>query len=352
MIGDRSARNGAASALAAALLFGLSPPVAKLLLADSDPLVLAALLYLGGGIALCGPDLVAGDGRKREARLRTGDLWLLAAIVAFGGILGPLLMLWGLARISGVLASLLLNLEAPFTVLLGVLFFGDYLGRSAGVASLLVFSGVALLSGFPSEGSADVLGVVAIAGACVSWALDNNLTQRLSLRDPVAVARAKALAAGGCMLAMAVARGNVVPRLTVIAPALLLGFVSYGASLVLAVRAMRLLGAARQALFFATAPFVAAILSIPLLGERPGLETVAAGILMAAGLFVLLSERHAHPHVHKEIEHDHFHVHDEHHQHRHDGFGRLDEPHSHPHRHAPLPHSHAHVPDLHHRHGH
>jgi drug/metabolite transporter (DMT)-like permease len=313
--------------------------------------ILAALLYLGAGAVLSATALLSHR-RNTEARLRAGDLPLIGAIVLFGGVLGPILMLWGLDRVSAVLGSPLLNLEAPFTILIGVVFFGDHLSSRTAAASALIISGAAALGSIPVGLEAAPLGAVAIAGACASWALDNNLTQRLSLRDPVAVARTKALAAGIFMLGLAFAHGERMPAGAVLVPAILLGAVAYGLSLVFAVYAMRILGVARQAVFFASAPFVGAILSMPLLGERPGLEVAAGGALIVAGLVVLLRERHSHWHTHAELDHDHAHVHDEHHQHHHDPAVSPIEPHSHPHHHERSAHAHPHVPDLHHHHRH
>jgi drug/metabolite transporter (DMT)-like permease len=348
---DDSRRRAALYALGSAVLFGASPPFAKLLLPSAGPLVVASLLYLGAGIALSAFGLLRVSRRGEEARLRASDAPLVAAIILFGGILGPIAMLAGIARISAVLASLLLNLEAPFTAILGILFFGDQLGRREALASALVFVGAAVLSGAPSGGG-DVSGVLAIVAACGSWAIDNNLTQRLSVRDPVAVARVKSLGAGAFMLGLVAWRGDPLPPPLVSVATLALGVVSYGASLVLAVRAMRALGAARQAAFFAAAPFIGALIAIPLLGERPGLEVAAAGALIVAGIVLLVAERHAHWHAHDPLEHDHVHVHDEHHTHPHEPGSPPAEPHSHRHRHAPLAHAHLHVPDVHHRHRH
>jgi drug/metabolite transporter (DMT)-like permease len=233
-----------------------------------------------------------------------------------------------------------------------VWFFGDSLGARAIVAAASVIGGAALVGGIPNGLHTDPLGALAIAGACASWALDNNLTQRLSLRDPIAVARAKSLGAAACMFACIALRGDSVPGPAVIVPAIGLGAVSYGASLVLAVHAMRLLGAARQAAFFASAPFIGALLAVPILGERPGFGIVPGGALIVAGLTLLLSERHGHAHAHESLEHDHWHAHDEHHRHDHADEAALLEAHSHPHRHTPLAHAHPHAPDLHHRHRH
>jgi drug/metabolite transporter (DMT)-like permease len=202
----------------------------------------------------------------------------------------------------------------------------------------------------PGGGRTDLIGLLAITGACASWALDNNLTQRLSLRDPIAVTQIKTLGAGICSALIARATGGALPGLRLVAAALALGTVSYGVSLILNMRALRLLGAARQAAYFATAPFAGALASIPLLGDRLEPAAIGASALMLCGVVLLLRERHGHAHTHEPIEHDHLHVHDEHHRHSH--AGRVQEPHTHPHRHDPVTHDHPHVSDLHHRHRH
>jgi drug/metabolite transporter (DMT)-like permease len=285
-----------------------------------------------------------------EASVRRTDAALLGGIVIFGGIVGPILMLVGLARVSGLTGALLLNLEAPFTMLMAVLLFREHLGRRAAAAATLIILGAAALGYSPGELRVDGLGAVAIAGACLSWAIDNNLSQRLSLRDPIAVVRIKALGAGTCNLILALATGATLPEPALAAAALVLGAFCYGLSLVLDMKALRILGAAREAAYFATAPFLGALLSILLLGDRPRLPDLAGALLMIAGIILLRRERHVHVHTHEAIEHDHSHVHDAHHQHAHEG--PFTEPHAHPHRHEPLSHDHPHVPDLHHRHDH
>jgi len=267
-----------------------------------------------------------------------------------GGVIGPLLMLWGLGRLSGVVASLLLNLEGPFTILIAVSLFREHLGRLEAASAVLVLVGAALLGFRPGQVHIDGLGVLALAGACAVWGIDNNLTQRLSLRDPLVLARAKTLFAGTLSLIVSLALGSQFPTGKAVAAALLLGSVSYGVSVLLDAYALRLLGASREAAFFATAPFAGAALAIPLLGERPSLGDAGAGLLLAAGVAILLVARHGHQHPHEALEHEHGHSHDEHHQHVHDG--PVHEPHSHPHRHPALIHDHPHVSDAHHRHRH
>ncbi len=209
----------------------------------------------------------------------------------------------------------------------------------------------ALALGFgPGALRADTVGMLCLVAACGAWAIDNNLAQRLALRDPVAVARAKTLVAGAVTVLLALVGGEARPRVSVVLGALVIGSTGYGASIVLHLLAVRGLGAARQAALFATAPFIGAAVAVPLLGERPGPFEVSGGALMAVGLWTLVRARHGHVHAHEPIEHEHRHVHDEHH--RHDHAGAVAEPHSHVHRHGPLVHDHPHLPDTHHRHGH
>ncbi len=347
---------GAVLGLSAAALFGLSAPVAKLLLPSSTPLVLASLLYLGGGLGLAGLEALRRLGRAggsgREARLGRMDVPLLLGIILCGGVLGPVLMLVGLQRLSGVAASLMLNLEGPFTILLALLVFGEHLGRAGAFAAGFIMAGAVVLGFQEGELRGDLLGVLALAGACLAWAVDNNLTQRLSLKDPLALVRTKALGSGLCTLALAWLLGQPLPSAKVLGAALVLGFASYGLSIVLDAYALRLLGAAREAAYFATAPFIGALAAVPLLGERLRPLDLVAGALMAVGVVLLLRERHGHVHTHAALEHEHLHVHDAHHQHEHPGMAGVTEPHSHPHRHAPITHDHPHVSDLHHRHRH
>jgi drug/metabolite transporter (DMT)-like permease len=342
---------GALFGLAAAALFGVSVPLAKLLLPATGAVMLAALLYLGAGLGVTVLSAVLHDVRRgRESRLTRADAPVLLGIVLSGAVIGPVLLLVGLHRLSALAASLLLNLEAPFTILLAVWFFQDHLGAIEIVATGLIVGGALILTSAGSGFSATWTGGAAVAAACLSWAIDNNLTQRLSLHDPLALVRVKALSAAPISLGLALIAGETLPPVREAGYGLVLGFFSYGVSVVLAVRSLRLLGAAREAAYFATGPFIGALVAAGLLGERLGARELFAMTAMAAGVVVLLRAEHEHAHTHEAIEHDHAHVHDEHHVHEHDG--PVSEPHAHAHRHATLTHSHPHVPDVHHRHRH
>jgi drug/metabolite transporter (DMT)-like permease len=257
----------------------------------------------------------------------------------------------GLARLPGGEASLLLNLEAPFTIGIAVLLFGESLARREAVGAVAVVVGGVILASGPGEGSMHALGALAVAGASLAWSIDNNLSQRLSLRDPVAVTQVKTLVAGLVNVTAALALGDPLPGALPLAGSLVTGFLGYGLSIVLHLLALRHIGTARQAAYLATAPFIGAVASVPVLGEPFTWKEAVAGLVMAAGVAVLVRARHGHRHLHEAVEHDHAHVHDEHHDHGH-GEGVPPEPHAHLHRHEERVHDHAHHPDPHHRHRH
>lgn len=342
-------RVGTTVGLLAAASFGLSAPFAQRLVVHCDPELLAGLLYAGAAVVFT----FGGRGRRRrEAPLQRTDLPMLTLIMLFGGVAGPVLLLVGLERVSAVSGSLLLNLEAPFTALLAVLAFREHLGTRGWLAGAAILLGAIVLGGIGSF-DGDVWGVVLIAGACAAWAIDNNLTQRLTLKDPLAIVRFKVFGAAAINLLLALAiRRAAWPDAWVVAAALALGAVSYGVSILLDAYALRLVGAAREAALFATAPFAGAIVAIVVLGDPMTTATLVAGALMVAGTVGFLTDHHAHEHTHEPLEHEHRHTHDEHHRHDHPPGVNPDEPHSHAHVHTALTHSHPHASDAHHRHSH
>ncbi len=349
---------GAPMALASAALFGASTPLAKLLLgAGVDPWLLAGLLYLGSGVGLS-LALAARSALRlpAEAPLRRADAPWLALVVLAGGVVGPLLLMIGLAATPASTAALLLNVEGLATMAIAWVVFRENVDRRLLVGAAAILAGALALSwrggpGGPGTGGLG-LGAVAVVGACVAWGVDNNLTRKLSAADPVQIAAIKGLAAGAVNLALALAHGARLPGLAAIAAAGAVGFLGYGVSLALFVLALRHLGTARTGAYFSTAPFLGAGLALLMFREPPSLQLVAAALLMGAGVWLHLSERHEHEHAHEALEHEHRHVHDIHHQHAHGADDPPGEPHTHRHRHAPLRHAHPHYPDLHHRHGH
>jgi drug/metabolite transporter (DMT)-like permease len=346
-----AARGGVGLALVAAVLFGLSAPAAKLLLRGVAPQLLAGLLYLGSGLGLL---LVWISSRRgpREAPLSRRDVpWLAGAIVA-GGLVGPVLLMAGLARAPASSASLLLNLEGVFTALIAWFVFRENFDRRIALGMLAIVAGGVVLSWEGRVEWGGLAGPLLVAGATLSWGLDNNLTQKGSAGDPVEIAMLKGLVAGCVNTAIAAGLGAGRPTVPRLGAGLLLGFLSYGVSLVLFVLALRHLGTARTGAYFSSAPFVGATLSIVVFRERPSPFFLAGGALMALGVWLHVTERHEHEHAHEAMEHEHLHVHDEHHQHAHTPNDPPGEPHSHRHRHEPMVHTHPHYPDIHHRHGH
>jgi drug/metabolite transporter (DMT)-like permease len=349
---DRIGSQGVGFALLAALLFGASAPAAKGLLGSTPPQLLAGLLYLGSGTGLLLVWLLRRPGRSTEAALGRADLpWLAGAIIA-GGILGPLLLMIGLARTTASSASLLLNLEGVFTATLAWIVFREHVHRRIVVGMLAIVAGGVLLSWQGDPTTRSPIGPIAVAAACLAWAVDNNLTQRVSAGDPVQITIFKGLVAGTTNTALALGLGARWPDPGVAFAAAGVGFLGYGVSLVLYVRALRALGTARTGAYFSLAPFIGATLGIVLWHEAVTPPFLAAAALMGLGLWLHLTERHAHRHTHEPLEHSHVHTHDEHHRHAHRPDDPPGEPHTHRHRHEPVTHSHPHYPDIHHRHAH
>lgn len=340
-------------ALGAAILFGASTPLAKQVMGNGavSPFVLAGLLYLGSGLGLSLLRLLRDRGWRPANLPRAEWPWMAGAIV-FGGVLGPLLLMLGLAHTTAASASLLLNFEAVLTAVLAWWVFRENADRRIVLGMLLIVAGGAVLAW--SGGSAAALGwgPLALLGACLAWAIDNNLTRKVSAADAVWVAACKGVVAGCVNTGLGWALGAAWPSAGVVASALGIGFVGYGLSLVLFVLALRGLGAARTGAYFSVAPFVGAALAVVVFGEPTTAAFWAAAALMAAGVWLHLTEHHAHMHTHVALSHAHRHRHDAHHQHDHDFAWDGAEPHTHPHPHSPLEHSHAHFPDIHHRHGH
>ena len=345
---------GISFAMLAAVLFGASTPFSKILLGKTEPVLLAGLLYMGSGSGLTIWSLLRpqSKGHAREAQLKRSDFpWLAGAILA-GGIIGPVLVMIGLAISPASSASLLLNLEGVFTAVLAWFVFKENFDRRIALGMAAITLGGLVLSWSGPLEAGVPFGTLAIIGACLAWGIDNNLTRRVSAGDPVQIAAIKGLVAGVVNLTIALAIGAHVPALSTVTMAALLGFFGYGVSLTLFVLALRHIGTARTGAYFSLAPFAGALISVLILRDSLTPQFLIAAILMGIGVWLHLTERHEHNHWHQAIEHDHRHVHDEHHQHEHDEAVPLGVAHSHQHRHESMFHSHPHYPDIHHRHGH
>jgi drug/metabolite transporter (DMT)-like permease len=350
---DRVGSSGVGYALVAALLFGAGAPAAKPFLAEASPQLIAGLLYLGSGGGLLLYWLTRRRvGKANEAPLRGADVPWLAGAIAAGGILGPLLLMAGLARTPASAASLLLNLEGVFTAGLAWLVVREHVHRRIVLGMLAIVAGGLLLTWEGQLAWGGLGGPLLVTGACFAWAVDNNLTQRISASDPVQITLFKGLVAGITNAILALLLGARWPAGPIVVGAMVVGLLSYGVSLVLYVRALRDLGTARTGAYFSLAPFIGAAVAVALWREPVTVPFLLATALMGFGLWLHLTEQHEHTHTHEALEHAHAHRHDAHHGHSHRPYDPPGEPHTHPHRHEPRTHAHPHYPDIHHRHPH
>ena len=339
-------------ALLAAILFGGSIPLAKFFVGNLNFFMLAGLLYFGSGLGLFLFRLARDKTWKPSGLQHREWRWLFGAIF-FGGIVGPLGLVYGLATVSGAVASLMLNLESVFTALLAWIVFKENANKRVVLGMVFIVLGGVVLSWQPgaSDGSSP-LGLFAITLAGLCWAIDNNLTRKVSAADALFIACSKGVLAGVVNCTIGVTIGEQLPELNIILSAMTLGLFGFGISLVLFVLALRGLGAARTGAYFSTAPFIGSAVAILTLGESVEVSFWIASVLMLIGVWLHLTEVHDHMHTHEPLEHEHFHNHDEHHQHKHESHEILEKPHSHLHRHDGITHQHPHFPDIHHQHSH
>ncbi|MEP7137628.1 MAG: EamA family transporter [Chloroflexota bacterium] len=334
-------------ALLAAVFFGASAPIAKLLLGDVPPILMAAFLYLGSGTGIALVKLVQRVSAKQtEAGIKSPDVkWLAGAIVS-GGILAPIILMISLKNTPASTASLLLNFEGVGTTLIALFFFHESISRRAlGAILAITIASVFLSTNFQS-GFGFSLGALGVISACVLWGVDNNFTRNISAKDPLTIVAWKGLVSGTFSLLLALGLGQQIPALTSILSILLLGFISYGLSTMLFIYSMRGLGAARTSALYGTAPLAGVLLSIVIFKDPLTLLFGVAAIMMVAGALLLANEEHAHFHIHMPVVHEHRHKHDdEFHAH-----GKDEEVHSHEHEHPQTKHEHGHMPDIHHRH--
>jgi drug/metabolite transporter (DMT)-like permease len=343
------------AAFTSAALFGVSTPAAKALLGTVDPVLLAGLFYCGAGIGVAvlralAPILKAPAARQQPLARR--DYGWLAGAIALGGLAGPVLLMLGLSRTPAATASLLLTMEGAATALLAWFVFHENFDRRIALGMACLVAGAAMVSWSETPTIESLAGPLAIMAACIAWGIDNNFTRKVSLADPLQIVQLKGLIAGPVNLLLGLWAGASLPGPLEILVGGLVGFVCYGLSLALFVVALRHLGAARSGAYFSTAPFIGAATAVVASQQPLTIQLLAAGALMAVGVWLHVTERHAHAHTHARMVHAHAHTHDEHHRHSHGPQDPPGEPHTHAHEHEPLTHSHPHVPDMHHDHRH
>ncbi len=339
---------GVQAALAAAVLFGAGTPLAKLLLGTVSPWMLAGLLYVGSGLGLGLYRLIT---RAERVRLRRPEILPLVGAIGLGGVLGPVLLMVGLSAMPATGVSLLLNAEGALTAILAWWVFKENFDRRIALGMIAIVAGAIVLSVPSGVELGTVWPTLAILGACLCWAMDNNLTRKISLTDATWLAAVKGGVAGPVNLGLAFALGASLPPVASIAGSMVVGFFAYGVSLVLFIVAMRHTGTARAGAYFSIAPFFGAALAV-VLGAPVTIPLLIASVLMGFGVWLHLTERHEHEHHHELLTHDHWHTHDEHHDHEHAEPVAPGVRHRHLHTHQPMTHVHEHYPDSHHRHRH
>lgn len=344
-------------ALLAAILFGLSTPLAKLLLGEIDPIHLAAFLYLGSGLCLLLIKIIqkfSSNHMVTEARLSGSDLAWLAGATLAGGVIGPIILMQSLQHTPAATASLLLNFESVATTIIAAIIFKEAVSRRAWWAIITIALASSLLSLNLNDTWGFSLGAVGIIAASLFWGMDNNLTRNISGKDPITIVTIKGLSAGLFSLILAISTGKTFPSWEIILKTMLLGGLSYGLSILFYIRSLRSLGAARTSGLYSTAPLSGLVTSLIIFREPPNIMLVLALPLMAIGTALLVNELHDHTHIHEPLIHDHSHNHDDgHHDHSHSG-GLVPnrKTHSHMHEHPEIQHEHHHMPDTHHRHSH
>lgn len=344
-------------ALAAAILFGASAPITKILLGEIEPILLASLLYLGSGLGLLIFQIINFSINKQkinEAPLKKKDIkWLLGAII-FGGIIAPIILLFSLKTTPASTASLLLNFEGVATAIIAILFFKESAGKQIIFGVILItFASIVLSWNFKNQWGLSI-GSLGILLACFCWGIDNNFTRNISSKNPFSIVTVKGVIAGTFSLFLAIILKNKIPDFKIIIIAMIIGFFCYGLSIVLFVFAMRYLGSTRTSALFGTAPFIGTILSFVFLSDIPNRMFFIALPIMIIGTILLLMEEHYHKHRHEAVQHEHRHNHnDAHHDHEHiEGQVIVNGYHSHIHTHKAIEHTHQHSPDINHRHLH
>ena len=348
----RPALRGGALALLAAALFGLSTPLVQRFGQGLGAFSTAALLYAGAAFVA----LWMRQPVELEAKLQRSDLPRLLAMAGFGAVIGPVALAWGLQRTSGTSASLMLTLEALFTVVLAWRLYGESMDKRVASAMLLLLAGgIALVAEQGLAGNTQLLGLLAVLVATAAWGLDNTLSRGVAERDPAQVVIVKSALGASASAVLALLFGESLPPLTAALALFTVGAIGYGLSLRFYLLAQRAFGAARTGSVFAFAPFIGAMGAFAFGDRSMGWIMLIAGVLMLAGVALHLMESHSHPHTHEVLEHEHAHSHDPkqadaHHLHTHDVLPKG--MHSHPHKHNPMQHAHPHVPDAHHGHAH
>ena len=328
------------SAFLAAVFYAISIPASKILLRDVGPTTMAALLYLGAGIGIAGLSFLNTRDRKASAPLSRTDLPYVIGMIVLD-IAAPIFLMLGLRHGSSANASLLGNFEIVATTVIALFVFREAVTKRLWAAIALITLASILLSFEGLDSFKFSYGSLLVLAATVCWGFENNCTRNIASKSTYEIVILKGIFSGFGALVIAVAKREPLPSCAHIAAALVLGFVAYGLSIFLYVRAQNTLGAAKTSAYYAVAPFVGALLSFVFLKESLSWMYLAALAVMIAGAALVvidtLVRHHTHPHQHT-FTHFHggyVHTHTITHTHGHDHIG-ADGTHSHKHPSAEL----------------
>ncbi len=320
-------------AILAAAFYAVNIPVSKLLLNRVGAMSMAALLYLGAGIGIGIVSLF--DRKEKREKLNGKDLPFVIGMIVLD-IAAPILLMLGLSMGYASNASLLGNFEIVATALIALAIFREAVSKRLWLAIALITLSSILLSFDGAESFRFSYGSLLVLAATICWGFENNCTRKISSKSTYEIVILKGVFSGLGALTIALIQKETVPSLLYIALALLLGFVAYGLSIFLYVRAQNVLGAAKTSAYYAVAPFIGALLSFLFLKEKPTWMYLAALVVMILGTVLVVMDtlirNHVHVHTHTfththdgsththTVTHSHAHNHyitDENHGHRH-----------------------------------
>jgi len=311
-------------AFLAALFYATNVPISKILLNTIGPTTMAALLYLGAGIGIGILSLINRKDSMKSEHLTKDDLPYVMGMIILD-IAAPIFLMFGISYSSAANVSLLGNFEIVATTLIALFIFKESVSKRLWTAIALITLSSILLS-FEGIDSFDFsFGSLLVLAATVCWGLENNCTKNISSKSTYEIVMLKGIFSGFGSLIITLVKGETIPGIVYIISALLLGFVAYGLSIFLYVRAQSVIGAAKTSAYYAVAPFIGSFLSFVFLREPLSWIYLAALIVMIAGSVLVVMDTLIKHHIH---EHQHTFTH------THDGFTHTHEVvHSHEHNH-------------------
>ena len=322
-------------AFLAAVFYAINTPVSKFLLNNVTPTFMAAFLYLGAGVGVGIMYLFHIKKEEKAERLTKQDLPYTIGMIVLD-IAAPIFLMIGIKMGTASNASLLGNFEIVVTTLMALLIFKEQVSGKLWIAIGFITLSSIVLS-FEGSGSFQFsTGSLFVILATCCWGLENNCTRKISDKSTYEIVLLKGIFSGGGSFTIAMVLGEKIPEMIYIAIVMLLGFVAYGLSIFLYIRAQRNLGAAKTSAYYAVAPFIGSFLAFVVNGEKLAVEYfIGLALMLVGSVFVVydtMINHHLHGHTHT-IVHTHngvTHTHMITHEHEHNHFGN-EEGHGHKH---------------------